>query len=150
MDAPPPGGRRDLLAPLSTDALVAALDERGDRYLVDDDGTVAGRWGPMVVRFDRAGPRTDLLHIRAVPDRRFGRGRRLELYEFCNGWNHDRLLPKAYVHDTGTELIIVGEVTTDLEHGVSAGQLTVIVETAISASAALADAVGQLPADGSG
>lgn len=144
-----PGGHRDLLAPLSTDAIAAALDERGDRYLVDD-GTIAGRWDRMVIRFDRAGPRTELLHIRAIPDRRFARSRRLELYEFCNGWNHDRLLPKAYVHDTGAELLIAGEATTDLEHGVSAGQLAVIVETAISASAALADAIGRLPAGGSG
>jgi len=140
-----PEGRQEMIVPLSTEAIVAILDERGDRYMVDDDGSVAGRWGDAVIHFDRTGPRKELLHIRALADVRFPRSRRTELYEFCNGWNHDRLLPKAYVHDTGAELVIAGETTTDLEHGIAATQLAVIIQTAISASAALADALGRLP-----
>jgi hypothetical protein len=146
----PPEGRQDLLAPLSKELIVGILDERGDRYLVDDEGTVAGRWGGAVIHFDRAGQSGEMLHIRAIPDPRFQPERRRELYEFCNAWNHDRLLPKVYVHDLGDELLVAGEVTTDLEHGVSARQLAVIIGTAISASAALADSLGELPGAAAG
>ena len=45
----------------------------------------------------------------------------MDAYAFCNAWNHDKLLPKAYVHDTGQgDLILAGDITTDLEHGVAA------------------------------
>lgn len=138
--------RQELMAPLSIEGITAVLTGRGDRFVVDDDGSVAGRWGDTVIYFDRAGSAGELLHVRAIPERRFAGDRAAELYEFCNGWNHDRLLPKAYVHDLGGgQLLVVGEVTTDLERGVTTAQLTVMIQTAISASAALADALDRLP-----
>lgn len=141
-----PDHRQEVLAALSTDAIAAVLTGRGDRFVVHDDGRLAGRWGDTVISFDCTGVMGEVLHIRAIPERRFTADRLVELYEFCNGWNHDRLLPKAYVHELGDgQLLIAGEVITDLEHGVTAGQLTVMIQTAISASAALADALDRLP-----
>jgi electron transfer flavoprotein alpha/beta subunit len=56
------------------------------------------------------------------------------------------LLPKAYVHDTEEgELIIAGDVTTDLEHGVSGPQLATLVNATVATGAAFADAVADLP-----
>lgn len=134
--------REEVIAPLSTEAITAVLTRRGDRFVVDGEGSVAARWGNTVIYFDRAGRSGELLHVRAIADRRFAGERVTELYEFCNGWNHDRLLPKAYVHDLGDgQLLVAGEVTIDLERGVSTGQLAVLMQTAISASAALADAL---------
>ncbi len=144
--APPPEGLSDLLAPLSTEALVAVLQERGDRYRVDDDGDVVGGWGPATVYFQQVGQDGEVLHARAVADRRFPAGRAAELYEFCNAWNHDKLMPKAYVHETSDGwLLVAGEVSVDLEHGASARQLGVLVNAAIATGVQLAEAVVELP-----
>lgn len=140
-----PEHRRQVLAPLSTGAIATVLKGRGDRFVVDGNGRLAGRWGPVVISFDCTGAIGEVLHIRGIPDRRFAIDRLAELYEFCNGWNHDRLLPKAYVQDVGGRLLVAGEVATDLERGVTAGQLGVMIQTAISATAALADALDRLP-----
>lgn len=138
----PPDGRDDVLVPLSVEAIVAALRERGDHYVVDDDGRVGGKWGPAVIHFDCVGEHEEILHARVIVERRLPAERLAEAYGFCNAWNHDKLLPKAYVHDTGEgELIIAGDVTTDLEHGVFAAQLAVLIRATIATGTALAAAV---------
>lgn len=142
----PAQGRQDVVAPLSAEAIVAALQERGDHYLVDDEGTISGRWGTAVIEFQRIGERQEILHARAVAERRLDAGRLAEAYEFCNAWNHDQLLPKVYVHDTGEgQLIIAGDVTTDLEHGVTGPQLAILINATLATGAAFADAVSALP-----
>ncbi|MFD0747748.1 YbjN domain-containing protein [Phytohabitans flavus] len=117
----PPEGREEVVAPLTVQAITAALDDRGDRYYVDEDGTIGGQWGKGMVTFDRMGEEGEILHVRVVAQRRLKADRLMEAYAFCNAWNHDKLLPKAYVHDTGEgELILAGDITTDLEHGAAA------------------------------
>jgi electron transfer flavoprotein alpha/beta subunit len=55
-------------------------------------------------------------------------------------------MPKAYVHDAGEgELVLVGDVTTDLEHGVAGPQLAVMVNATLATGAAFADAVAGMP-----
>ncbi|MGV9211870.1 YbjN domain-containing protein [Micromonospora sp. RB23] len=135
---------RELMA-LTADLIAATLDRRGDRYLVDDDGTVVGRWGAAVIQFRRAGERGEVLHTRAMADRRLPAARRSEAYAFCNAWNHDRLLPKAYAHDLDTEIVLAGDVATDLAHGVAPEQLRVLVDAAIATGVAYAEAVAALP-----
>ncbi|WP_318783247.1 type III secretion system chaperone family protein [Plantactinospora soyae] len=142
----PPGGRRELVGPLTTAAIVDVLRERADHYVVDPDGTVNGRWGDALIQFHRFGERREILHARVIAERRLSADRLAEAYEFCNAWNHDRLLPKAYVQDVGDgELILVGDVTTDLEHGVAAGQLGILVNATLATGAAFAAAVAALP-----
>ncbi|MEV4757588.1 YbjN domain-containing protein [Micromonospora sp. NPDC049559] len=141
----PDGGQPDVVAPLTVEAIVAVLIEREDRYIVDEDGTVRGRWGDAFVQFERMGERGEILHARIVAARRLPTDRLTDAYEFCNSWNHDRPMPKAYVHDTGEgELILAGDVTTDLEHGVTGSQLAVLVNTTLATGAAFAAAVGSL------
>ncbi|MFV2100306.1 YbjN domain-containing protein [Micromonospora sp. LOL_024] len=131
---------------LTTAMITAALDERGYGYTLDSAGTVLGRWGDAVIQFRRAGERRDILHARVVAGRRLPAARRAEAYAFCNGWNRDRLLPKAYVHDPGDgELVLAGEVTTDLADGVAPIQVTVLVDATVRTGLAYAEAVAALP-----
>ncbi|MBM0278261.1 type III secretion system chaperone family protein, partial [Micromonospora tarensis] len=133
------------LAALSVDLITAVLDGRGDHYLVDENDTVIGHWDGAVIQFRRAGERGEVLHTRAMADRRLPTARRAEAYAFCNAWNHDRLLPKAYAHDLGEELVLAGDVATDLAHGVAPAQLRVLVDAAIATGVAYAEAVAGLP-----
>ncbi|MGS2614616.1 YbjN domain-containing protein [Micromonospora sp. LZ34] len=132
-------------APLTQAMIMAALDRRGDHYQVDDGGTVVGRWGAAVIQFRQAGERGEILHVRVVAARRLPAGRLAEAYAFCNAWNHDRLLPKAYVHDLGGELALAGDVSTDLAHGVAPAQLAVLLDAAVRTGVGYAEAVAELP-----
>ncbi|MCF0095945.1 YbjN domain-containing protein [Micromonospora sp. MH99] len=133
------------LATLTIDMITAVLDRRGDRYVVDEGATVVGSWGAVMIQFRRAGERGEVLHARAMAARRLPATRRAEVYAFCNAWNHDRLLPKAYAHDLGEELVLAGDVATNLAHGVAPAQLTVLVDAAIATGVAYAEAVAALP-----
>ncbi|MGA4726666.1 YbjN domain-containing protein [Micromonospora taraxaci] len=149
-DEPDTGGsdeetRPDELMALTLDMIIEVLDERGDQYLVESGDTVVGRWGSVVIQFRRAGERGEVLHARSMAARRLPATRRAEAYAFCNAWNHDRLLPKAYAHDLGEELVLAGDVATDLTHGVAPVQLTVLVDAAIATGVAYAEAVAALP-----
>ena len=134
------------MIPLSLAAVTAVLDARGDHYRVDGDGVVAGRWGSAYVQIERIGERREILRVRAIATRRLDRERLFDAYEFCNSWNHDRLLPKAYVvEEPGGTLAIAGDAATDLEHGVTPDQLAVLLNSALVTGATLAAAVDALP-----
>ncbi|GAB3847623.1 hypothetical protein GCM10029963_29390 [Micromonospora andamanensis] len=136
----------DDIGALTVAMITKALDERGDAYTVDAAGTVLGRWGDAVIQFRRAGERRDILHARVVAGRRLAATRRAEAYAFCNAWNRDRLLPKAYVHEPDDgELVLAGEVTTDLAYGVAPAQVTVLVDAAVRTGVGYAEAVAALP-----
>jgi hypothetical protein len=134
------------LRPLTLEAIGEVLDARGDHYTVDEDGLVGGRWPGAYIQFERLGERREILQVRVVAERRLPASRRVEAYEFCNAWNHDKLMPKAFVHDAGEDLLLLaGEVTTDLEHGATTGQLASLVNAAIATGTAFAAAVADLP-----
>ena len=133
------------MSALSLGMITGILDGRGDRYLVDEAETVVGHWEGTVIQFRRAGERGEVLHARAMANRRLPAARRAEAYAFCNAWNHDRLLPKAYAHDLGDELVLAGDVATDLAHGVAPAQLRILMDAAIATGIAYAEAVAALP-----
>ncbi|QOC94859.1 YbjN domain-containing protein [Micromonospora craniellae] len=136
----------DEIGALTVTMITEALDRRGDGYTLDPTGTVLGRWGDAVIQFRRTGEHGEILHARVVAGRRLPAARRAEAYAFCNGWNRDRLLPTAYVHDPGVgELVLAGEVTTDLAYGVAPAQVTVLVDAAVRTGVAYAEAVAALP-----
>ncbi|WBB57457.1 YbjN domain-containing protein [Verrucosispora sp. WMMD573] len=136
----------DEIGALTVSMITDALDRRGDDYTVDAAGTVLGRWGDAVIQFRRAGERHDILHTRVVAGRRLAATRRTEAFAFCNAWNRDRLLPKAYAHDPGEGgLVLAGEVTTDLAYGVAPDQVAVLVDAAVRTGVAYAAAVAALP-----
>ncbi|MBO0871177.1 MAG: YbjN domain-containing protein, partial [Micromonosporaceae bacterium] len=143
--APPEAGVQDVLAPLTSQAIVAVLNERGDSYRVDDDGSVGGRWEKTTIWFYPTGGEGHILQARSLTERRFPSQREAALYEFCNSWNRDRLIPTAYVyqHDDGT-LGVVGDHCVDLRPGVTGRQLHVLVADGIDAAVELAQDVAGL------
>ncbi|MGY4912830.1 YbjN domain-containing protein [Micromonospora aurantiaca (nom. illeg.)] len=143
-DPLPPGPEEP--APLDAALLAAALDTRGEPYTLEPDGTLAGRWGEATIQFRLLGRDGDVLHARVVAQRRLPAGRRAEAYAFCNAWNHDRLLPAAYVHEPGDgTLVLAAGVSTDLSCGVAPAQLAVLVAAAVRTGTAYAEAVAALP-----
>ncbi|NLU79964.1 YbjN domain-containing protein [Micromonospora sp. HNM0581] len=145
-DRPGTASAADEIGALTVAMITDALDRRGDGYSLDAAGTVLGRWGDAVIHFRRAGARLDILHARVVAGRRLTADRRTEAYAFCNTWNRDRLLPKAYAHDPGDgDLVLAGEVTVDLAYGVTPDQVAVLVDAAVRTGVAYAEAVAALP-----
>ncbi|WP_406036776.1 YbjN domain-containing protein [Micromonospora sp. NBC_00898] len=143
--AEPTGPADEEVTPLGLSLITAALDRRGDGYAVEPDGTVVGRWGEAVIRYRRLGRRGEILHARVVAARRLPAARHAEAYAFCNAWNHDRLLPKAYVHELDSgELLLAGDVTTDLAYGVAPVQLDVLVDATVATGVGYAEAVAAL------
>lgn len=152
-DAPLPGGlseaagRQEIVGPLTLEAITAVLDERSYRYKVSD-GVVIGVWDSAQVRFMRLGDRSEILHCLVRTQQELPAARLTEAYEFCNAWNRDTLLPKAFVHDTGDGvLVLAGEANTDLRPGVSGTQLAALVDAAIATGVELAQAARQLDAE---
>ncbi|MGC4895800.1 YbjN domain-containing protein [Micromonospora sp. DT31] len=139
----PPGPEEP--APLDATLLAAALDAHGAAYTVEPDGTLVGRWGAATIQFRRLGRRGEVLHARMVAERRLPTDRRVEAYAFCNAWNHDRLLPAAYVHEPGDgTLVLAAGISTDLSCGVAPAQLAVLVAAAVRTGTAYADAADAL------
>jgi hypothetical protein len=134
------------LQQLTNDLIAEVLTARGYKYFTDSDGDIGGHWDNTLIYFFRLGEYQEMLQVRAMARRTFSIDDVPRLYAFCNSWNHDKLWPKAYVHvgDDGTAGVY-GEVTTDLEKGVTLAQLDQLIACGISTGCALAEAVGELP-----
>ncbi|MEV0715924.1 YbjN domain-containing protein [Asanoa sp. NPDC050611] len=137
-----PGGA---LLPLTNELIAGVLDGHGYAFAQDTDGDLVGRWDDNLIYFFRLGRDGEILQIRTLASRVFGIDDVLPLYGFCNGWNQDKLWPKAFVHvnDDGT-VRVLGEVVADLEHGVTADQLDQLVACGISSGCQLADTLERL------
>lgn len=123
----------------------SVLDERGYAYAVDEDGDVAGNFQGNLVYFFQIGEQGEMLQVRTLVQHFFGMDDVSRLYEFCNGWNHDRLWPKAYVHVQDDGVVhIVGDVITDWEKGVTFEQLDQAMVSGMATGCQLADAVAAL------
>jgi hypothetical protein len=141
----PLAGHPQALRPLTRELIAAVLAARGYAVVEDDDGDLVGRWEQHLIWFHRRGAAGELLQVRTVAAPRFGIEHVPTLYAFCNGWNHDRLWPKAFVHvDDAGRAQVVGEVVTDLERGVTPHQLDQLIDCGISTGCQLAAEVGRL------
>jgi hypothetical protein len=133
------------LLPLTPELITSVLDARGFTYFTDDDGDIGGRWLDNLIFFLRLGGDREVLQVRTMTRSVFTIDDVSRLYEFCNAWNHDRLWPKAYVHvDDDGRTRILGEVTSDLEKGVTVAQLDLVLACGIATGCQLADAVAEL------
>ncbi|KAB1904089.1 YbjN domain-containing protein [Micromonospora tulbaghiae] len=141
----PLAGHPQELRPLTGELIAAVLGHRGYAVVEEPDGALVGRWERNLIWFHRRGAAGELLQVRTVVAHHFGIERVTELHAFCNAWNHDRLWPKAYVHvaDDGSAQVC-GEVTTDLERGVTPHQLDRLVDCGVTTGCQLADAVDEL------
>jgi len=134
----------ETLLPLSNELITATLDSRGYRYFVDNDGDVGGYWDENLFYFFRIGKAQEVLLIRVRAQRAFSTDDIPRLYSFCNGWNDDKLWPKAYVAVNSGHAHVYGELATDLEHGVAQPQLDQLILCAISSGCELAATVTAL------
>jgi Putative bacterial sensory transduction regulator len=143
----PSDGEVQTLAPLTNDLIAHVLTARGYNFGTDDDGDIGGMWDDNLIWFFRRGSQGEMLQVRTLAAAEFSVDDVPRLYAFCNEWNHDRLWPKAFVHvnDDGT-VRVFGEVTTDLERGVSHDQLDQLIGCGISTGCQLAEAAAGLKA----
>ncbi|MFE9657733.1 YbjN domain-containing protein [Micromonospora sp. NPDC006431] len=142
----PLAGHPQALRPLTRELIAAVLANRGYAVAEDTDGDLVGRWEESLIWFYRRGAAGEVLQVRTVAGHRFGIERVPDLYGFCNSWNHDRLWPKAFVHVADDGLAqVCGEVTTDLERGVTPHQLDQLIDCGIVTGCQLAGEVGRLP-----
>lgn len=152
--AEPPDARDDpddgshppqLLRPLSNELIAAVLTGRGYTFHTDADGDLVGRWNDNLIYFFRFGTAGELFQVRTMTATTFPIDDVPALHAFCNDWNRDRLWPKAFVHvnDDGSTRVY-GEVTADLERGVTIAQLDQLIECGISTGCQLAEAVARL------
>ncbi|MDI6097553.1 YbjN domain-containing protein [Actinoplanes sp. NEAU-A12] len=133
------------MQPLSNDMIKTALDGRGFSYFVDADGDIAGNFQGNLIYFFRLGARKEILQVRAMMQHVFSVEDVQRLYEFCNTWNRDQLWPKAYVQVTDDgQAIVVGEVTTDCEHGLTTEQLDQVLLCGVATGCRLGEALGEL------
>ncbi|GIF75765.1 hypothetical protein Asi02nite_52830 [Asanoa siamensis] len=133
------------MLPLTNELIAGVLDGHGYAFARDDAGDLVGRWDDNLIYFFRLGRGGEILQIRTLASRVFTIDDVLPLYDFCNGWNQDKLWPKAFVHvnDDGT-VRVLGEVVADLDHGVTADQLDQLVACGISSGCQLADTLERL------
>ncbi|MCW3813413.1 YbjN domain-containing protein [Micromonospora sp. DR5-3] len=142
----PLAGHPQALRPLTRELIAAVLANRGYAVAEDADGDLVGRWDESLIWFYRRGAAGEVLQVRTVAGHRFGIEHVPDLYAFCNSWNHDRLWPKAFVHVADDGLAqVCGEVTTDLERGVTPHQLDQLIDCGIATGCQLAAEVGRLP-----
>jgi hypothetical protein len=134
------------LPALSNEMIAAALDARGFTHSIDGDGDIYGNWENNLIYFFRIGEFREMLQVRAMARRVFTTDEVPRLYAFCNGWNHDRLFPKAYVHvdEDDRTVRVVGEVVADWEKGVTAEQLDQVMICGIATGCQLSAEVDQL------
>ncbi|WP_189336813.1 YbjN domain-containing protein [Actinoplanes ianthinogenes] len=123
----------------------AALDAREFAYFVDEDGDIAGNFQGNLIYFLQHGANREMLQIRAMMQHVFTIEDVPRLYEFCNTWNRDQLWPKAYVQVTDDgAAIVIGEVSTDWERGVTPEQLDQVMICGIATACRLGETLGEL------
>ena len=130
---------------MTHEMITAALDARGFNYFVDEDGDVAGNFQGNLIYFFRIGEQKEMLQIRAMMQHVFKVEDVPRLYEFCNTWNRDQLWPKAYVQVTDDgAVVVVGEVSTDWERGITIEQLDQALICGIATGCKLGEALAEL------
>lgn len=152
-------GTLQLLRPLTVELVGEALAAEGWSYDIDDDGDLFGVWEGIPVFFRAANQ--SILQITSFTRIEPPPAEPTELFEFCNEWNQDRLWPKAYVRieenpggdaegsdpdgaeqaGAGVAVLVYGEATTNLPHGVTLDQLRQLVRCGVGTSYQLAAAL---------
>lgn len=145
---PAPGPDDDVPAPLSTERLQAWFTRHGYTWFVDSDGDVGGIWRGRIFYFFLFGERQEILQVRASWNRELAIERLTEVLEICNGWNAERLWPKAYVRVRDDGMVhVTCEVATDLEDGATDDQLGQLLHCGLASATAFFDALDELYPD---
>ncbi len=115
-------------SPLSVARIADYLRSCGYESVRDDDGDLTGVWNGHRFWFLVMGESEEILQVRGRWNRLVPVGDRGQALLTLNDWNRDRIWPKAYLRVEDGGLAIYGEVSADLEHGVTDAQLAELVD----------------------
>jgi len=115
-------------APLATARIAAYLASCGYDVVTDDDGDLTGLWNSHRFWFIVMGEQDEILQVRGRWNRLVPLDERPQALLAVNDWNRDRIWPKTYLRPEDGGLAIYGEVSADLEHGVTDAQLAELVD----------------------
>jgi hypothetical protein len=139
------GGRAQRTRPLDSARVEAFLVGQGYHVARDEDDDLTGLWDGDRFWFLLLGERQEVLQVRGRWHRTLADDRRASALLAVNDWNRERIWPKAYLRTEDGETVVYGEVSVDLEHGVTDDQLAQLVGcglgTGVQFFAALADLV---------
>jgi len=136
--------RPELPAPVTTARIGRDLSRRGYRFRTDDDGDITGTWDGNRFWFLLLGDDEEILQVRgrwagSVPE-----SARSAVLQACNDWNRERIWPKVYAREEGDALALYAEVSVDLEHGATDGQLAEAVSCGLVTASQFFGSVGPL------
>ncbi|WP_182113617.1 MULTISPECIES: YbjN domain-containing protein [unclassified Actinotalea] len=130
--------------PLDSARVEAYLVGEGYHVHRDEDDDLTGTWDGDRFWFLLLGEDHEVLQVRGRWHRTLPEHRRAAALLAVNDWNRERIWPKAYVRAEDGELALYGEVSVDLEHGVTDDQLAQLVACGLGTGVQLFAALGQL------
>lgn len=142
-DTPGPTFRPARPTPLTQDRIEAYLRSEGYDVGRDADGDVTGVWNSHHFWFIVLGDHDEVLQVRGRASRTVPLEHRAALLLGVNDWNRDRVWPKAYLREEESGLAIYGEMSVDLEHGVTDEQLGRLLDCGLATSVQLFEATGR-------
>ncbi|NTW42304.1 MAG: YbjN domain-containing protein [Cellulomonadaceae bacterium] len=136
--------------PLIGERVEAYLLRCGYRVTRDDDGDLTGTWDGDRFWFLLLGDEHEILQVRGRWHATITEQRRPAALLAVNDWNRERIWPKAYLRTEDGEVVLYGEVSVDLEHGVTDDQLGQLVACGLGTGVQLFATVGDLVEHDSG
>lgn len=132
---------------LTQERISAMLSAHDYHYRVDDDGDLTGVWNQNRFWFFLLGDDREVLQVRGRWHRQLPVAARRDASLALNDWNRDRIWPKLYLREEQGQLAVYSEVSTDLEHGVTAEQLDQLISCGLGTGVQAFEAMdGLLPA----
>ncbi|WP_024288748.1 YbjN domain-containing protein [Cellulomonas sp. KRMCY2] len=136
--------------PLDSGRVEAYLRGRGYRVQRDPDGDLTGTWDGDRFWFLLLGEQHEVLQVRGRWRRTLPQDRWGAALLTVNDWNRERLWPKAYLRAEEGQTALYGEMSVDLEHGVTDDQLAQLVACGLGTGVQLFAALGDLVPDEGG
>lgn len=139
-----------LPTPLTAERVEAYLVGRGYRVQRDEDGDLTGTWDGDRFWFLLLGEDHEVLQVRGRWHRTLPANRWGAALLTVNDWNRERLWPKAYARTEDGQTALYGEMSVDLEHGVTDAQLGQLVACGLGTGVQLFAALSELVPDEGG
>ncbi|HWS58834.1 MAG TPA: YbjN domain-containing protein [Actinotalea sp.] len=130
--------------PLTSERVEAYLVGCGYRVERDEEGDLTGTWDGDRFWFLTLGEDREILQVRGRWRRTLPSDERTAALLVVNDWNRERIWPKTYLRVEDDAVALYGEVSTDLEHGVTDTQLGQLVSCGLGTSAQLFAALAEL------
>ena len=147
----PPGPVRvERPRPLDGARVEAYLVGQGYHVMRDEDGDLTGTWDGDRFWFLMLGDHQEVLQVRGRWHRTLQEHHRAAVLLAVNDWNRERIWPKAYLRTGEGEVTVYGEVSVDLEHGVTDQQLAQMVGCGLGTSVQFFAALANLVPDEDG